>query len=213
MKVLIISTNRNRQPVSVLPLGACLVAEAARAAGHAVRMEDLMFESDPRTAVERALNEFAPDVVGISVRNIDNNDLNDTAVYFKELPDLVHMVEKMTKAKTVLGGAAVGVMPEELLRYSGALMCDRGQRRRRLPAASVGPFTRRVSPPAARPGLAGRTASFVEIRRRPFRPPTAARRLISRGGSTWTPTCPGWRRFPFNPSGAVPSTASIAPTP
>lgn len=75
MKVLIIATNRNIHPMPVLPYGACMVAEAADRAGHRVRFLDLMFRRHPRRDLEAAVKEFAPEVVGFSVRNLDNNDM------------------------------------------------------------------------------------------------------------------------------------------
>lgn len=120
MNVLIVVTNRYRGPVPVIPLGACLVAEAVKKAGHRVRVLDLMFEHDPLHTVERELKKMVPDVVGLSVRNIDNNDMQQPVAFFKDLIPLVKALRSRTDVPIVLGGAAVGVMPEELLRYTGA---------------------------------------------------------------------------------------------
>lgn len=120
MKVLIISTNRNQFPMPVMPLGACLVADAAVRAGHEVRLLDLMLQRDPLQAVRRELEKGSPDIVGLSVRNIDNNDIQSPDFFIKDILPLVNSVQAMTPAPVVLGGAAVSVMPEELLRYTGA---------------------------------------------------------------------------------------------
>lgn len=120
MNVLIVVTNRYRGPVPVIPLGACLVAEAVKKAGHRVRVLDLMFEHDPLHTVERELKKMVPDVVGLSVRNIDNNDMQQPVAFFKDLIPLVKALRSRTDVPIVLGGAAVGVMPEELLHYTGA---------------------------------------------------------------------------------------------
>jgi len=120
MKVLIVSTNRNRQPLAVLPYGACVAAEAAAGAGHEVRFLDLMFSADPARALDRVLEAFRPDVAGFSVRNIDNNDLHTPVAFFEEASSLMRGAAKKNGLKIVLGGAAAGIMPEELLRSSGA---------------------------------------------------------------------------------------------
>jgi radical SAM superfamily enzyme YgiQ (UPF0313 family) len=119
MKVLIISTNRNDLPVPVLPAGACIVAEAAERAGHRVTFLDLMFESEPLRMVEQAIVKTRPDIIGLSVRNIDNNDMQSPAFFAGELPGLVDLIREKSTAVLILGGAAVSVMPEELLRFSG----------------------------------------------------------------------------------------------
>ena len=84
MKVLVVSTNRNRQPLVVLPFGACVAAETARRAGHEVRFLDLMFSRAPARDLEKALAGFRPDLAGFSVRNLDNNDLRAPVAFFTE---------------------------------------------------------------------------------------------------------------------------------
>ena len=103
-----------------MPVGACMVAEAAERAGHSVRVLDLMFEQKPLNTLELALNTSSPDLVGLSVRNIDNNDMQKPVAFFKDLKPLMNTIRSKTPAPVVLGGAAVSVMPEELLRYTGA---------------------------------------------------------------------------------------------
>lgn len=129
MNVLIISTNRTQQPVSVLPLGACMVAETAQQAGHNVRFMDLMFKDNPEAAVERVLKKFKPEVVGLSLRNIDNNDMRTPVTYFDDLPALSALIKRHSTAYMVLGGAAIGIMPEEFLKLTGAswAVCGNGE--------------------------------------------------------------------------------------
>ena len=62
------------------------MAEAAEQAGHRVRLLDLMFFKDPLNALESELRESRPDLIGISVRNIDNNDMKNPFEFFKDLP-------------------------------------------------------------------------------------------------------------------------------
>lgn len=134
MDVLLVSTNRNQFPMPVLPIGACLVAEAAAQAGHRVRLLDLMFERDPLKALRRALAVVQPEVVGLSVRNIDNNDQLNPVFFLEGLRPLVNLIRAATRAPIVLGGAAVSVMPEELLRYTGADWAVLGDGETVLPA-------------------------------------------------------------------------------
>ena len=126
MKVLIVSVNRNRRPEAVMPYGACVAAQAALAAGHETRLLDLMFENDPGKALERACREFRPDIAGFSLRNIDNNDISDPVSYSAEAASLVAVARSACCAGIVLGGAAVGIMPEALLRLTGADWCVLG---------------------------------------------------------------------------------------
>jgi radical SAM superfamily enzyme YgiQ (UPF0313 family) len=134
MNVLIVSTNRNRLPMPVMPVGACLVAEAAERAGHGVRLLDLMFERNPQRALRRAVEEVQPGVVGLSVRNIDNNDLRAPVFFLEGLRPLIAGIRSATPAPIVLGGASVGVMPEDLLRYTGAAWAVLGEGETVFPA-------------------------------------------------------------------------------
>ena len=118
MKVLLISTNRFRLPMPVMPVGACIVAEAAQAAGHEVQLLDLMFSRDAGADVESALAGFQPDVVGLSIRNIDNIDMQDPVCFLEDLRDLAAAIRARSGVPLVLGGAALGVMPEQILRLA-----------------------------------------------------------------------------------------------
>lgn len=123
MRVLLISTNRNPLPVPVMPVGVCMVAEAAERAGHEVHLLDLMFSRDTRAAVLTAVTASRPDVVGLSVRNIDNNAMTDPRFYLDELRELAEIIRLATAAPLVLGGASLGVMPEQILRFCPAALC------------------------------------------------------------------------------------------
>ncbi|HXV21071.1 MAG TPA: radical SAM protein [Desulfuromonadales bacterium] len=130
MNVLIVSTNRCREPAPVMPVGACLAAEAALRAGHQVELLDLMFAGDPVASLRRTLARLAPRVVGLSVRNLDNTSMEDPQNFVPELVPLARTVRSESAATFVLGGAAAGIMPEELLRLTGAdwVVCGAGER-------------------------------------------------------------------------------------
>jgi radical SAM superfamily enzyme YgiQ (UPF0313 family) len=127
MNILLVSTNRNTLPVPVMPIGACIIAHASEGSGHAVRLLDLMFTRDATTEVGSAVMGFQPDVVGISVRNIDNNDMRNPVFFLENLRNIVDAIRTGTGAPIFLGGAAMGVMPEEILRLvdvSGCVIGD-----------------------------------------------------------------------------------------
>ncbi|MEO6325476.1 MAG: radical SAM protein [Thermoanaerobaculia bacterium] len=115
-RVLIVSTNRERTPFPVMPVGPALVAAHAQRAGHDVRVLDLMFEKDPEQAASHAVASFDPEVIGVGMRNIDNSDLIETKYY---VPDVERMLGAIRSAAPrtpiVLGGAATSIEPEALL--------------------------------------------------------------------------------------------------
>ena len=97
-----------------MPLGLCQVGEAARSAGHEVELHDLMFEADPQAAIDRWLRG-AVDVVGLSLRNMDNCDAHASVSFIPEARDIVAHIRKICSAPIVLGGAALGVAPRGIL--------------------------------------------------------------------------------------------------
>jgi len=119
VKATIISLNRNRTPVPVVPYGTCVIAESASRHGHDVRMLDLMFQKDPEGSIAHDLRRHPPDIVGISVRNLDNNDMLMPVEYVSHLVRITDSVKAVTEAPIVLGGSAMAVMPEALLRATG----------------------------------------------------------------------------------------------
>jgi hypothetical protein len=83
----------------VIPVGACMIAETAQNAGHNVGLVDLMFERNPLNIVQEELNRFNPDVVGFSIRNINNNDMQSPSFYIKEILPLMDTVKRKTPAR------------------------------------------------------------------------------------------------------------------
>ena len=114
-RVLLVSTNREHAPQPVVPNGVACVASALAAAQYDVRVLDLCFSRDPLRAARESARTFAPDVVGISVRNIDNSDLIALRHYTPEAAAVTHALRDAAPQATVIaGGAAFGVAPAAL---------------------------------------------------------------------------------------------------
>jgi anaerobic magnesium-protoporphyrin IX monomethyl ester cyclase len=119
-RVLLVSTNRERQPYPVVPNGLACIASALDDAGHTVSFLDLCFAADPVASARRAAVEFRPDVIGVSVRNIDNSDAIALRHYTPEAREVLHSLRRASpEAKVIAGGAAFGVAPEALFRDLG----------------------------------------------------------------------------------------------
>ncbi|MBL8113697.1 MAG: radical SAM protein [Acidobacteria bacterium] len=119
-RVLFLATNRERTPFPVMPVGPAIVAAHTARAGHEARVLDLMFEESPEAAIERVVAEFRPEVVGASLRNIDNSDLIETKYYLPEIERLLEALRATAPGvPVILGGAATSIEPEALLRLWG----------------------------------------------------------------------------------------------
>lgn len=112
MKVLIAAANNEHKPDPVVPLGAAMVAGAARAAGHDVRLFDACFEPDPEAALAAAITSFRPDVVGLSIRNIDDvcwPKAHSYVPYYRRIANVCRAASP--RPLLVLGGSAFTLMP------------------------------------------------------------------------------------------------------
>jgi radical SAM superfamily enzyme YgiQ (UPF0313 family) len=120
MRVLLVSSNTERISMVTIPVGLGLVAAATRRAGHEVAFLDLLAEADPVAAVHRAVGDFAPDVIGISVRNIDDQAREAPRFLLAQVRPVVEACRGCSDAPVVLGGAGVSIFPAATLRYLGA---------------------------------------------------------------------------------------------
>ena len=107
-----ISANRERDPSPVFPLGLAYLVEPLERAGHASRLLDLCFEKDVPAAVRQALHETSPDVVLVSIRNLDNVTWPTHRSYVDGVREVVALCRE--RAVVVLGGS--GYVAGELVR-------------------------------------------------------------------------------------------------
>lgn len=118
MKVLLISANRVIEPYPVYPLGVDYVA-AAIGSDHDVARLDLNTLADDDRLAEAIIRE-APDIIGISLRNIDNTDALAPESYIEGYRNLVNLVRLNSNAPIVLGGSGFTIFPERLMELLGA---------------------------------------------------------------------------------------------
>ncbi len=118
MKILLISANTVKTPYPVYPLGLDYVAGAVGEA-HDVRVLDM---NDPieQSSLGETMVRYAPDVVGLSLRNIDSSEQSDKDGFFGAYIQLMKTIRGHTRAPVVLGGSAFSLFPDELMEVLGA---------------------------------------------------------------------------------------------
>jgi radical SAM superfamily enzyme YgiQ (UPF0313 family) len=121
MNVLLISANTLTEPYPVYPLGLDYVA-AAIADRHEVRIADMnTLKGDDALLAGRASGNgwpndlLAADIIGISLRNIDNTDTTDPKGFFNAQRELIEKIRAHSSALIVLGGSGFTIFPQEIM--------------------------------------------------------------------------------------------------
>ncbi|MFZ0829077.1 MAG: lipid biosynthesis B12-binding/radical SAM protein [Verrucomicrobiia bacterium] len=125
-KVLLISDNRCTLPDPVFPLGLAYLNSALRRAGHDTHWVDSLAGAE---RIEDVLDGYPPDVVGISVRNIDDVIIRKRETFFDHLSALGETIRQTVKCPVVLGGSGFSIFPRQLLQLTGAEygICGEGE--------------------------------------------------------------------------------------
>lgn len=196
MRVLLVSANREHLPDPIFPLGLAYIAAAAKNAGHDIDVVDLCFGRKPLQALERRVQHFQPQLIGLSIRNVDNAAYPLTIDYLALHREVVDTLRAVSNAPIVLGGSAFSIMPRAYMQELGGdwgiagegecVLVDLLQalEQGRDPASIPGV----VSP---RPGTAAATGITIMPPRsahwgddlRPLREPFDYARYIRRGGT------------------------------
>ena len=127
MRVLLISANTEQINILPLPLGLNCVAVATRSAGHDVELVDLMTEKDTQSGIKEAIEGFRPDIIGISVRNIDDQEMENPRFLLDQIKGVVTDCRSLSGAPIIVGGAGYSIFPEAALTYLGADMGIQGE--------------------------------------------------------------------------------------
>jgi anaerobic magnesium-protoporphyrin IX monomethyl ester cyclase len=117
MRVLLINSNLKDDILAAPPIGLCYVASAAAAAGHEVRVLDLCFKRRLRQELEQAIRDFSPQVIGVSLRNLDNANLLRPISYLPSALEIVQVIRALTAAPLVLGGSGASLDPRGVLEF------------------------------------------------------------------------------------------------
>ena len=120
MKILLISSNIAETPYAVYPLGMSMVAAALRQDGHEVTLFDFLQKGQSFEAVREGVRSVKPDLIGISIRNVDNVNLLNEQRYIETVKEIVRVLREETPVKIVLGGSGFSVMPAPVLEAVGA---------------------------------------------------------------------------------------------
>ncbi len=125
MRILLVATNQtdrfmDRMVVRPVPIGLAYIAAAVDEERHEMRVLDLMFSDDGPADVGEAVRDFEPDLVGLSIRNLDNQSYFNPVWNLPGVRDIVARIRQSSGATILCGGPAFSILPAECLEYVGA---------------------------------------------------------------------------------------------
>lgn len=119
LSCLLISINTVKTPYVVHPLGMAHIAGALKQDGHHVKQYDVLVE-DGIESLPPVFEKHKPDVIGISIRNIDTVDSADPQFFLKTALETINQIKKFSAVPIILGGGAFTLFPELILEELGA---------------------------------------------------------------------------------------------
>jgi len=78
-------------------------------------MLDLVQVGDIRAVIADAIEEFKPDVTGISIRNIDDQVMRGTRFLYEDDRSVIAIVRELTDCPIILGGSGYSMFPAAIL--------------------------------------------------------------------------------------------------
>lgn len=120
LRVLLISANQERFPEPVFPLGAVYVASALLREGMGAKIFDAGTSLFPLHSLSRHLRIYRPDVIGVSLRNIDNAAYPCVQGYTSGYVKLMQTIREHSSAPVFLGGSAFSLFPGQLMHMLNA---------------------------------------------------------------------------------------------
>ncbi|HEY0944600.1 MAG TPA: lipid biosynthesis B12-binding/radical SAM protein [Opitutaceae bacterium] len=148
MRVLLVNLNTYDQPYPVYPLGLAYLDGALRQAGHQTHVWDRRARAE---SLEESIAHFAPDLVALSMRNVDNVQSHNQHSFVQDTVESCRRVRSATTAPLVLGGSAFSVFPRELFDLTGVDYAIQGEGER--PLLRLVAALQSGAPPKDIPGL------------------------------------------------------------
>ncbi|MBT3983215.1 MAG: radical SAM protein [Bacteriovoracaceae bacterium] len=114
MKIAFLSINTEKLPDPVAPLGLYYIMGSI-SDEHDKELWDICFVEDYQKFLIHKIKSFSPDLIAISIRNIQNNDYSNTATNLKFYHKVMKLIKSQTNCQIVLGGSGFSVIPDQLM--------------------------------------------------------------------------------------------------
>ncbi len=117
MRVLFLYVVTETVEMFVLPLGLASLAAAVQRAGHEFELVNLHPGDDVRSVLSARVSEFRPHVIGVSLRNVDNQSMKNGMFFLPPVKAAIAVCRGLSPAPIVVGGAGFSIYPRSALEY------------------------------------------------------------------------------------------------
>lgn len=114
-KILLISANRYDVPYPVFPLGVLALESSLKL--HLPDSEIRIVDANlcDLDGLVLQLKDFNPDFIGLSIRNIDNNNYYDSISFTSDYKLLVERIRDNSSGLLVVGGSGFSIFPQRIM--------------------------------------------------------------------------------------------------
>lgn len=113
MNVLLLTSYLGDKEPLVFPIGLSCIKSSL--SNHIVKVFDVNLSQKPFEEIKEIIAGFLPDVIGISLRNIDSTNKRKVTFYYKYLKDTIDIIKSCSNANIVLGGSGFSIFANEIM--------------------------------------------------------------------------------------------------
>jgi len=115
MNILLVQAYLGRAEPPVFPLG--LSQLAAYVKGHNLESFDPNVSKSPRAEFKSILSKFKPDLIGISIRNIDSTNKRKVVFYYRYFKEMIDMIKDgpARHSKIIVGGSGFSMFARKIM--------------------------------------------------------------------------------------------------
>lgn len=115
MNILLAQAYLGRTEPPVFPLGLSCLASSIK--GHNLKVFDPNVSADYISELSDILKDFRPDVIGVSLRNIDSTNKRKVVFYYSYLKEMIDVIKAgpCRNSKIVIGGSGFSMFANEIM--------------------------------------------------------------------------------------------------
>ncbi|MEN8208352.1 MAG: radical SAM protein [Candidatus Fermentibacteria bacterium] len=112
LKILLVQSPTGRQEAPIYPIGLAFIA--GQLSRHELKGLDLSLSDDYRLLLRETIESFNPEIIAVSLRNIDDSSYPVTYSYLKPFTEIMHVLESWTGI-VIAGGTGFSIYPEIIM--------------------------------------------------------------------------------------------------